>query len=329
MKYFNFTSPGSTLQLQCSSFQLQGSRRCRKDFLQVTTLGFSRRFCGKKSSFVVSRNSRRIITRFRTNARGSSRGFSCSVSASECGVVNRVTRIVGGVETEVNEYPWMVSLRYSDSMEHICGASVLAGGWVLTAAHCTEFLSASDLVVVVGDHDVTANDETSAQAFNVAQIVNHPMYDDDTLDNDVALLRLASQIQFPEDNTVGRVCLPEAGQTYDSVTATVSGWGTVAEDGADSPVLLEVSVPTLSNAECNVFLGGEVTANMLCAGVPEGGRDSCQGDSGGPLVTEEGGEVKQIGVVSWGFGCGQPNSPGVYARVTSYLSWISSYVTEC
>ncbi|XP_037781911.1 trypsin-like [Penaeus monodon] len=332
------TTQGSTLRLQCSPFKLQGSRRCRKDFLQVTTLGFRRRFCGKKRAFVVSRNTRRIVTRFRTNGRGSSRGFSCSISASgtpappiecDCGSVNRVTRIVGGVETEVNEYPWMVTLRYSGSMSHFCGASVLASGWVLTAAHCTEGMGASDLVVVVGDHDVTADDETNAQVFNVAQIVNHPMYDDNTLENDIALLRLASQIQFPEDNAVGRVCLPEAGRAYDSVTATVSGWGAVLEDGAASPVLLEVSVPTMSNAVCNGFMGGAVTANMLCAGVPEGGLDSCQGDSGGPLVTEEDGKAKQIGVVSWGYGCAQPNSPGVYARVTAYLTWISSYVTEC
>ena len=55
---------------------------------------------------------------------------------------------------------------------------------------------------------------------------------------------------------------------------------------------------------------------MLCSGYPEGGRDTCSGDSGGPLVTLEDGRFTQIGVTSWGFGCGNPLNPGVFARVT-------------
>ncbi|XP_006901990.1 PREDICTED: mastin-like [Elephantulus edwardii] len=91
--------------------------------------------------------------------------------------------------------------------------------------------------------------------------------------------------------------------------------------------LQEVEIPLLDDEVCRRQYGNVnkvIKKDMLCAGSP--GRDSCQGDSGGPLVCHWRGTWFQVGVVSWGLGCGSPEFPGVYARVTYYYKWIHHYM---
>ena len=58
---------------------------------------------------------------------------------------------------------------------------------------------------------------------------------------------------------------------------------------------------------------------MICAGYPEGGKDTCEGDGGGPLVCN--GELQ--GIVSWGgITCGAVGEPGVYTRVCKFNDWL-------
>ncbi|ROT72258.1 CUB-serine protease [Penaeus vannamei] len=178
--------------------------------------------------------------------------------------------------------------------------------------------------VLYGDHNLYITSDAAAMASNIAEIKVHPGYDSNTLDNDIALLKLADPIEFPDDNRIAPVCLPTAGEMYADVDATITGWGAQQQGGSTSAVLFEVTVPTMTNAVCDTKYSGQITANMICAGIPEGGKDSCQGDSGGPMIVEENGKWKLVGVVSWGYGCAQPNKPGVYARVTRYLDWIAS-----
>ena len=81
-------------------------------------------------------------------------------------------------------------------------------------------------------------------------------------------------------------------------------------------------VPTITNYDCNINYEGRITHSMVCAGYPEGGKDSCTGDSGGPLVCYENKRAVLAGVVSWGDSCAKPEKPGVYSRVTHVLNWI-------
>jgi len=105
--------------------------------------------------------------------------------------------------------------------------------------------------------------------------------------------------------------------------AVVSGWGTLHYGDTDLPSQLQaVEVYITSRVECNSAYAvyGGITENMICAGVPGGGKGACQGDSGGPLVV--GGRL--VGIVSWGAGCADARYPGVYSDVAT----LRSFVTE-
>ncbi len=84
-------------------------------------------------------------------------------------------------------------------------------------------------------------------------------------------------------------------------------------------------MPYVTNDVCNnrQAYNGEITDGMLCAGVAAGGIDACQGDSGGPLIFSSGNSAVLVGIVSWGYGCAQPNKYGVYARVSTYANFLT------
>ena len=136
------------------------------------------------------------------------------------------------------------------------------------------------------------------------------------------LLRLdGSSSRTPVELDTGDVSLD---RKKDSI---VMGWGAIFSGCcSSSSVLLETEVDLLSRQECQDLYGRDagITSRMVCAA--RFGKDSCQGDSGGPIIDEA--TKKQIGVVSWGFGCADPRYPGVYAKVQDQIEWIQGYISK-
>ncbi|NXE56926.1 TMPS5 protease, partial [Casuarius casuarius] len=163
----------------------------------------------------------------------------------------------------------------------------------------------------------------------VEKIIYHSLYDDRSLDYDIALMKLKVPLNFSD--AVGAVCLPPSRQDLlHGTRCWVSGWGYTSPDQAQvTETLKEALVPLIGTRRCNssCMYGGELSARMLCAGYPRGQVDACQGDSGGPLVCRDGSTWRLVGIVSWGQGCGEPNHPGVYTNVAQLLPWIYQ-VTE-
>lgn len=106
----------------------------------------------------------------------------------------------------------------------------------------------------------------------------------------------------------------------------------VEEDSNSSPDLMHYTTTTMvSRTQCSidyVNANTAITQSMICAGESGGGKDTCQGDSGGPLFVKEGSSFVQIGVVSFGVGCGRADFPGVYASVAYFRSWINGVVAS-
>uniref|UniRef100_A0A3B4H9X3 Transmembrane serine protease 3a n=1 Tax=Pundamilia nyererei TaxID=303518 RepID=A0A3B4H9X3_9CICH len=230
------------------------------------------------------------------------------------------TRIVGGNITKQGQFPWQVSLHFRN--EHLCGGSIISPYWVITAAHCV-FVNSSMWAVYVG---LTEQPLHGAQALAVEKIVYHNRYRQKGLDYDIALMKLAKQLEVNGISSVQPICLPSHGEEFKEGTLCwISGWGATEEDGEYTSVVLRSAVvPLISNQNCNKpeVYKGLISSWMICAGYLEGGIDSCQGDSGGPLACEDSSVWKLVGATSWGIGCAHINKPGVYTRITLALSWI-------
>jgi len=228
--------------------------------------------------------------------------------------------IVGGDPvSSASSYPWMAA--YLDSRNQFCGASVIAPGWALTAAHCVSSSRPTSEEISVGSLRYDGRGTPPCVYYKVGQTFRHPSWNPSTLDWDVALLKLTTNINFGTNVQPVDLAPADSNDFADS-PATCTGWGTTSSGGTAPLTLREVTYPIISNAECSTMYSG-ITARMLCAYEP--GKDSCQGDSGGPyFLKNSAGVWQQVGIVSWGIGCAGEGAPGVYTRVSSVVSWICS-----
>ncbi|KAK2848580.1 hypothetical protein Q5P01_008414 [Channa striata] len=247
-------------------------------------------------------------------------------TAQLCGKTAINPRISGGQDASQANWPWQAIVAGSKS---ICGGSLINNQWVLTAAHCSPSNDIKNMLVVLGRHRLFI--PTAPEIIlTVTQIINHPRYMARTGENDISLLKLSSAVNFT--NYILPVCLAALDSTFYSGTSTwVTGWGDIGSGGAPLPApynLREVEVPIVGNRQCNCNYGvGTITDNMMCAGSPAEGKGPCQGDDGGPLVSKQNSRWILGGVVGSKSGCGKPNFPAVFTRVSQYQSWINSQIT--
>jgi secreted trypsin-like serine protease len=249
---------------------------------------------------------------------------SCEVLAGNTTPLAVNAKIIGGSNAPSSSWPWIAALIYKSEDMVFCGGSLIAKNWVLTAAHCVYNKTAGDLEVLINR---TQLQSTQGEKIAIKQIVLHPLFIRQTLQNDIALLKLATAAQAEPIETLSDFSRQdEAGQT-----AIALGWGnssvsTIIKVFPDN--LQQVKLPIVSNALCKERMRG-IEESMLCAGFIEGGKDTCEGDSGGPLIVfdSERRIWRQAGITSFGQAtCATKNFYGVYTRLKLFKAFISETI---
>ncbi|WAL63117.1 serine protease [Amycolatopsis cynarae] len=223
--------------------------------------------------------------------------------------------VVGGTTAAQGQFPWMVRLSMG------CGGALVASRVVLTAAHCVSGTgTTTTITATLGKVDLQGS---GGQSIRSTYVYRSPQYAS-TGAQDWALIELASAPSAPT--------LPFAAQgdtSLNSGTFTIMGWGATYEGGPQSRYLRYATVPFVPDSTCQQSYGSSLhPAYELCAGYPQGGVDTCQGDSGGPMVKQTtAGTWVEVGIVSWGQGCAEPDYYGVYAEIQSFSDNVRSRIS--
>nr|ADM35108.1 serine protease 41 [Mamestra configurata] len=236
-------------------------------------------------------------------------------------------RVVGGSVAPNNAHPYFAGLLISlvgiTGGNSVCGASLLSANRLVTAAHCwfDGRNQGWQVVVVLGTNQLFSG----GTRITTTNVVMHPQYNANNINNDIAMIRLPSNVGF--SNSIRSIALPtgvDLWQTFAGNWAVVAGFGRTSDNqsGASS-VISHVNVQVVNEIDCQAIYSPQfVTHSTICTS-GRGGVGACIGDSGGPLILNRSGTPILIGVVSFvsAAGC-QAGLPSAYARVTSFNSWI-------
>uniref|UniRef100_U5EYF7 Putative trypsin-like serine protease n=1 Tax=Corethrella appendiculata TaxID=1370023 RepID=U5EYF7_9DIPT len=238
--------------------------------------------------------------------------------------------IVGGKDAKPEQFPFVVSLIYTDYQTgykgHNCGGIILNENWIITAAHCFVFVHDGIYEALAGQIDFRIESEFTQKRKIIEKII-HPRYNKEAIlsPHDIALGGLESKFLY--NPGIQPIRLTKFGHIPRG-KAILAGWGSTSNttDVVLPYTLQYVKLPIMSLRDCfEVLTNTSFHWTNICTGPLHGGAASCGGDSGAGLIqySNNNKRVYLLGTVSWGwFPCAQPYQPTIFVRTSAYVDWI-------
>ncbi|PNI91914.1 KLK11 isoform 9, partial [Pan troglodytes] len=138
------------------------------------------------------------------------------------GLVGGETRIIKGFECKPHSQPWQAAL--FEKTRLLCGATLIAPRWLLTAAHCRK----PRYIVHLGQHNLQ-KEEGCEQTQTATESFPHPGFNDSLPNkdhrNDIMLVKMASPVSITwavRPLTLSSRCVTAG------TSCLISGWGSTS-----------------------------------------------------------------------------------------------------
>ena len=234
-----------------------------------------------------------------------------------------------------------MSIRLRSTQSHYCSGSLVYKRFILTTAHCFNSFTGNprdDLYVITGKTSLEELADPFKDAHLVSDLIIHPEYNKNTVQHDIAFIRLAADVEL--NARVKLICLPESSKQTDIVFGKYImgvGWGRTTpgpnDPSQNSNVLKQTTLRVLNGVEnekrCEThpFYDEKL---MYCVIGVRGGANFCWGDSGGPMSVKLNerwtvfGNTNTLAVKDDG-SC-DPLMPAYYTKLPLYLDWMTTFI---
>ncbi|XP_072394852.1 brachyurin-like [Diabrotica undecimpunctata] len=241
-----------------------------------------------------------------------------------------VQGLIGGTLIYPHSLPYMVFLDVVGSTNTTrCSGALISNDYVLTAARCLK--NSTSVRVVLGADDVTVKEEMQV-SFDTDQsnFIIHENFVDETLENDIALIKLPSSVESNEYIQVISIATEDQVKEELGELVVVSGWGLTYYGYPDSmatvPLAEWLVVLNNTDSECGRFGTLVKDTNICCSTTNswDGPLQLCDGDWGDPLVND--GKNKTLfGIASFtAYESCVMGKPNIFTNVPKYSEWIKS-----